>query len=754
MAFVTLSNNTVFLDRNGNPVANGVLVLTLEDTYNSVMFAGPGNLNRSVQFALDGSGKIITNPAQIYGSNQLEGNPRYFFEVFYDNTFLAPIAYVGSGAGYYLNTTDSQPVDLLTHAVATAESGSIPLRAPDFYNANGWGPLGLGPVAQPPIPWGSEPANEVLAGPTSGAAQPPTFRALVNADLPALVNADLPNPLNGQDIVQNSSMTAFGDSITQCVNQGSGPNAPTQNSECYWDILATEKAWTPTNAGISGSGITDAGQMDSILATTVAANSVSTELCCVNDMRNNGVGGITGSTQQSAWQSSVEGALLWLATPDSSKIKANGSSVTYSGTWTSPGTYGGLVLRTLSAGATASFNVYGSSVYVASLWQVGNTSTYTINVDGTIYPTIATSTGSYTTLQGRGYGLRIFRISGLSEGVHGVILTAVTADANNPVYFVFAVGATGQPTKTGPYVFIGNTLRFTASGYSNFGGSDAIVSEFNELIRQTVADLASDGLHVQLVDASGYYTPNSTNTQSDGVHPTIIGHTILASAFENEMIGYLTPSDRGTLRIWRNLSPCVMGGSFAIGGCLDSQDFSKRASIASIQAPTEGTLFLGSDGSGIQRNTTDYNFTTASGSPILQLNGTQIASSNLGDVSGWTNYSPTAAPTVGAFGSVSATGRYFKIGRLVQFTVAVTITTNGTGSGFVNVSLPFAAGTTSDFIVAGRESVSTGLALAGQLNAGGTTMTIAALNTSQQYDAYPGANGYKLELSGFYESAS
>jgi hypothetical protein len=273
--------------------------------------------------------------------------------------------------------------------------------------------------------------------------------------------------------------------------------------------------------------------MGDILGTTISSSSISTELCCVNDMRNN-----LNASQQLAWRNAVEAALLWLAVPDWQKIKADCSVVTCTGSWTPP-MYGWAqtnALQTTSAGDSVAFSIYGASVYVVTFWQADNTSTYTVTIDGVTSPTISTATGAYQTILGgvfQDYGPQITRSYGSDEQTHTVTVTCTSADSNDPCYFLFAT-ATGPlpPTTTlRPLVLAGNTIRFTAAGYSAFGGSDTLVAQFNAHLKDAVHELASDGLHVVLVDAARYYKPGGANTQSDGVHPTGTGDAFIARAF-------------------------------------------------------------------------------------------------------------------------------------------------------------------------------------------------------------------------------
>jgi hypothetical protein len=54
----------------------------------------------------------------------------------------------------------------------------------------------------------------------------------------------------------------------------------------------------------------------------------------------------------------------------------------------------------------------------------------------------------------------------------------------------------------------------------------------------------------------------------------------------------------------------------------------------------------------------------------------------------WTGYTPTLSTQGGSLTSASATGAYNQIGKTVWFTIAITITTAGTGTGFIRATLP------------------------------------------------------------------
>jgi hypothetical protein len=115
---------------------------------------------------------------------------------------------------------------------------------------------------------------------------------------------------------------------------------------------------------------------------------------------------------------------------------------------------------------------------------------------------------------------------------------------------------------------------------------------------------------------------------------------------------------------------------------------------------------------------------------------------------GYTAYTPSVSAISGTYTTVSATGAYTQIGKVVCVRVKVSITTIGTATGTI-VSLPFnAASTNGDIqILPGRENASSGKMLQGVVSAGSGSIVV--------YD-YSGSptplNGYVQILSGCYVS--
>lgn len=145
--------------------------------------------------------------------------------------------------------------------------------------------------------------------------------------------------------------------------------------------------------------------------------------------------------------------------------------------------------------------------------------------------------------------------------------------------------------------------------------------------------------------------------------------------------------------------------------------------------------------------------TTPDGSTTLiermRINNAGLITGSGPSLGAWTTASPTPTPGAGAFTTATAATRYVVIGKTVVLSGIITITTNGTGSNFVSVPLPFtaAAGSTA-YMGTGRESAISGAALTVTIVSGGTGVAI------RKYDStYPGADGAILNFTVTYEAA-
>jgi hypothetical protein len=133
----------------------------------------------------------------------------------------------------------------------------------------------------------------------------------------------------------------------------------------------------------------------------------------------------------------------------------------------------------------------------------------------------------------------------------------------------------------------------------------------------------------------------------------------------------------------------------------------------------------------------------------IRVGTVSVANGGTGDTgTAWTSYTPTITAGVGAFTTVSATGRYKAIGKTVFVQVTITITTVGSASQDVRATLPFSSSASGDYVLSGRD-VNVGPMLQGAINS-----SIPTLMIINKYDnSMPGGSGSKLLLTGVYEMA-
>jgi len=112
----------------------------------------------------------------------------------------------------------------------------------------------------------------------------------------------------------------------------------------------------------------------------------------------------------------------------------------------------------------------------------------------------------------------------------------------------------------------------------------------------------------------------------------------------------------------------------------------------------------------------------------------------------WLSWTPTIGSGTGTITTKSGTGKYIQTGKIVNWQLAITITTNGTGAGYVTFTLPVNSLDTEAYVGSGRATASSGRQLQCRTD---------SANTVRVYDysnAYPATSGEKLILSGTYES--
>ena len=106
------------------------------------------------------------------------------------------------------------------------------------------------------------------------------------------------------------------------------------------------------------------------------------------------------------------------------------------------------------------------------------------------------------------------------------------------------------------------------------------------------------------------------------------------------------------------------------------------------------------------------------------------------------NWTPTAVSSSGAITSYTSSGNYTKIGNRVFFSLQVTLTDNGTGTGVIDISLPYTAGAVS---AGAGQNANSLWGLNGSIAVSGTSMRVARADGT-----YPGATGQTLRMSGAF----
>ena len=138
---------------------------------------------------------------------------------------------------------------------------------------------------------------------------------------------------------------------------------------------------------------------------------------------------------------------------------------------------------------------------------------------------------------------------------------------------------------------------------------------------------------------------------------------------------------------------------------------------------------------------TDYGF--------LQADSVQ-STGLLWNNAAWTSYTPTVTATAGSFTTVSATGKYTRIGKLCVTQINVVITTNGTASGQMIVTAPFTSNNSfgTNFVGAGRENQSVGFSVTPRISSNDSSFYIGKVDGS-----YPGGNSYTISATIPFEVA-
>lgn len=294
---------------------------------------------------------------------------------------------------------------------------------------------------------------------------------------------------------------------------------------------------------------------------------------------------------------------------------------------------------------------------------------------------------------------------------------------------------------------------------------------------------AVDGATVGATTATtGRFT--SVGMRSSGGSNFTIDHVTSEAVAANRSINWVVGDSNRTINLAANLTLSAFGASLiddadrdaalvTLGLTIGTNVQAFDADLSALAAnSTDGLWARTGAGTGAARTLTEVsNRTTVtngsgvSGNPTVDISASYVGQTSittLGTIGTgtWTDgatispaafasYSPTVTATSGTFTTVSASGSFKQIGKLVFVKITITITTIGTAAGRLKVTTP----TTTASGIFGASSM-TGYcnnvptALMGfNFDAADTFSVITAAGT------FPGTSGDVLVLAGWYEAA-
>jgi len=226
-------------------------------------------------------------------------------------------------------------------------------------------------------------------------------------------------------------------------------------------------------------------------------------------------------------------ALAWLALPSVGKTLAGDTGFSATGPGAVDVTSGWSAWTTQGQGATVSFTITTSQPGAIYAWPVaddGSAATYTYALDGaTIGSAEAKLSVNIATQNGTTRSLGFLRFANVPAGKHTVTFTQTNAGKDG-----VSVAAIGSPAAAAgtqlPQILAGTVPRQQQTG-ANTGcqSTDAPCLAYNADIATNVAQLAADGLNVNLFDTRKYLQGTAAD-MSDAVHPNAQGQKELSQA--------------------------------------------------------------------------------------------------------------------------------------------------------------------------------------------------------------------------------
>lgn len=278
----------------------------------------------------------------------------------------------GNGSGGFSNVSTGSGVSFVAGVLSATGSGgtitSVTATAP-IASSGGFTPdISLNAAYGDTLnPYAAKTANFVLAGPTSGAAAVPTFRALVAADIPVLSYVTSVSGTAGR-ITSTGGTTPVIDlasGVATPGTTGSSTQVPVITIDTYGRVTSITTAANPQ------------GTVTSVTGTAPVVSSGGATPAISMPAATTSVNGYLTSTDWNTFNSKGSGSVTSVAASVPSFLSIAGSPITGSGTLAI--SLSGTALPTTSGGTgLLSFNANGI-VYASSTSALATSSTFVFN---------------------------------------------------------------------------------------------------------------------------------------------------------------------------------------------------------------------------------------------------------------------------------------------------------------------------------------------------------------------------------------
>ena len=252
----------------------------------------------------------------------------------------------GNGSGGFSNVTIGSGISFVTGTLSATGSGgtvtSVALSLPSIFTVSGSPVTGTGTLTGT---FNTQTANYVFAGPTTGAAATPTFRALVSADIPSLSYVSS---------ITSSTLTVAGTSSIPTINltsgivtagtTGSATLIPVVTVDTYGRVTSITTAANPQGTVTSVAALT-LGTTGTDLSSTVATGTTTPVITLNVPTASASNRGALSSTDWTTFNNKGSGSVTSVAQSfTGGLIAVTGSPITTSGTLalTVAGTSGGI----------------------------------------------------------------------------------------------------------------------------------------------------------------------------------------------------------------------------------------------------------------------------------------------------------------------------------------------------------------------------------------------------------------------------